>query len=350
MAKKKQAKRRAYIGIDIGGTKSLYALFDESFEVLAEKKLRTHPEKGGVAMFTRSMTRAVKALMAEARKRDLEVRRVGVGCAGDIDLRRGVVRHSPNLEFLDGYKLGDTLTRLTGARVFVGHDVQAGLYGEFRLGAARKARNVIGVWIGTGIGGAVIFGGRLHQGSTGQAGDIGNYLLHAVDVAHQSPRKEVLDNVASRTAIAGVAAALAAKHRAPHLRKFAGTDVTDIGAGDLADAIAGGDEAVEKLVRSRASVVGAALSNLVDFLNPDMIVLGGGLVEAMPAIMRTEISRSIQSHASTNAAKAVRVVVAKLKGHAGTVGAACLAVDMYSGRPPIDLDAVQLAGAEVRSQ
>lgn len=337
MAKKKQAKKRAYIGIDIGGTKSLYALFDESFEVLAEKKLRSHPEKGGTAAFTRDMTRAIRALMSEARKRGLEVRRVGVGCAGDIDMRRGVVRHSPNLEFLYGYKLRDRLEKLTGARVFVGHDVQAGLYGELRLGAARKARHVIGVWIGTGVGGALIIDGRLHLGTTGHAGDIGNYLLHAVDVAHESPRKEVLDNVASRTAIAGVAAALAAKHRAPQLRKAVGTDVTDIKAGDLADAIARGDSAVEKLVRSRAGVVGAALSNLVDFLNPDMIVLGGGLIEAMPSIMTKEIARAIQSHCSTKAAKAVKVVAAKLKGHAGTMGAACLAVDMFSGRPPIDL-------------
>ena len=341
MAKrKKDSTKRAYIGIDIGGTKSLYALFDESFEILAEKKLRTHPENGGVAAFTLEMERAVKSLMLEARKRGREVRRVGVGCAGDIDLKRGVVRHSPNLEFLYGYKLRDRLVKLTGARVFVGHDVQAGLYGEFRLGAARKARHVIGVWIGTGVGGALIIDGRLHLGATGHAGDIGNYLLHAVDVAHESPRKEVLDNVASRTAIAGVAAALAAKHRAPQLRKAAGTDVNDIKAGDLADAIARGDSAVEKLVRSRAGVVGTALSNLADFLNPDMIVLGGGLVDAMPSLMTKEIARAIRSHASAKASKAVTVVAAKLKGHSGTMGAACLAVDMFSGQPPIDLAAL----------
>lgn len=336
----KTAKRHAYIGIDIGGTKSLYALFDESFEVLAEKKLRSHPEKGGTQAFTREMTAAVKSLLARARKNKVEVRCVGVGCAGDIDLKRGVVRASPNLRFLDGYPLRDRLAKLAGAKVFVGHDVQAGLYGELRFGAARKGRHVIGVWLGTGVGGALIIGGRLHLGATGQAGDIGNYLLHAVDVGHESPRKEVLDNVASRTAIAGVAATLAAKHRAPELRKMAGTDVTDIRARDLADAIRRGDRAVEKLVRSRAAVVGAALSNLVDFLNPDLIVLGGGLVEAMPSIMRREVSRSIGSHASPKAARAVKVVVARLGNHAGTIGAAALAVDMFSGRPPIDLDAL----------
>jgi glucokinase len=337
---RKAAKGRGYLGIDIGGTKSLYALFDESFEVLAEKKLRTHPDKGGAAAFSRALAGAIKSMQSQARRHKLEIKRVGVGCAGDIDLKRGVVRASPNLAFLDGYPLRERLEKLTGARVFVGHDVQAGLYGEFRLGAARKARHVIGVWLGTGVGGAVIIGRRLHLGATGHAGDIGNYLLHAVDVSHESPRKEVLDHVASRTAIAGVAATLAAKHRAPQLRKGAGTDVTDIKAGDLADAIKRGDKAVERLVRSRAGVVGAALSNLVDFLNPDLIVLGGGLVEAMPAIMRREVSKAIASHASPKAAKAVKVVVSRLGNHAGTLGAARLAVDMFSGDPPIDLDAL----------
>ena len=337
---KKTAKPRAYIGIDIGGTKSLYALFDESFEVLAEKKLRTHPEKGGRPAFTREMTAAIKTLLSQARKSNVEVRRVGVGCAGDIDMKRGVIRASPNLEILSGFPLREKLEKLTGAKVFVCNDVMAALYGEFRAGAARKGSHVIGVWLGTGVGGAVIIDGRLHLGATGHAGDIGNYLLHAVDADYESPRKEVLDNVVSRTAIAGVAATLAAKRHAPELRKVAGTDVTDIKAGDLADAIRRGDKKLEKLVRSRARVAGAALSNLVDFLNPDLIVLGGGLVEAMPRLIRREIAKSIDSHASPKAAKAVKVVTAKLGNHAGTLGAAALALDMFAGRPPIDLDAL----------
>ncbi|HSJ96685.1 MAG TPA: ROK family protein, partial [Myxococcota bacterium] len=214
--------KRAYIGIDIGGTKSLFALFDEKFEVLAEEKFRTHPDKGGAKAFTRAMSGAVRMLLDEARKRKRHVVVAGVGCAGDIDMKAGVVRSSPNLTFLKGYAFRQRLEKLTGARAFLGHDVQAALYGEFRRGAARKGRHVIGVWLGTGVGGAVLIDGRLHLGATGVAGDIGNYGLHAVDTAAEEQRKDVLDNVASRTAIAGDAAALAAKHRAPTLRKVAG--------------------------------------------------------------------------------------------------------------------------------
>ena len=334
--RKEKTKPQASIGIDVGGTKTLLALFDARFGVLAEDKFRTHPDKGGLARFEKALAASLGRLLKRARKGGLEVRNVGVGCAGDIDMKRGVVRSSPNLTFLAGYPFRERLEKLTSARVFVGHDVQAALYGEYRLGAARNARHVIGVWLGTGVGGALIVDGRLHLGATGRAGDIGNYLLHSVGISTESARKEVLDAVASRPAIAGEAAALAAKHRAPALRKAVGTDVDDIKAGDIARAIREGDRQVEKLVRSRANIVGAALSNLVDFINPELVVLGGGLVEAMPSLIRTEVRKSINAHASPKAARAVRVVVAKLHDHAGTIGAARLAMDMSYGAGPIE--------------
>jgi glucokinase len=338
LAKKKEGKRRpAAIGIDIGGTKTLAALLDDGFEVVAEEKLRTIPEKGGLAAFDRALGKAVKALMREAERRRLKVKYVGVGCAGRIDMARGVVKRSPNLAFLDGHKLGAHVEKLTGARVFVANDVVTALYGEARLGVARKARHVIGVWIGTGVGGALIVDGHLHLGADGTAGDLGNYMLHAMDADKGAERKEVLDNVASRPAIAGDAAVLAAKERAPRLRKLAGTDVKDIKSGDLAKSIRAGDRDVEHLVRSRAGVLGTAISNLVDFLNPDMVVLGGGLVCAMPSLMRNEIAKAIEAHASTTAAKSVTVAVAKFNDHAGTIGAAVLAADMCSKHPPLEL-------------
>jgi len=91
---KGKALGRASIGIDVGGTKTLLALFDSHVQVLAELKFRTHPEKGGIKAFERALREALRQLLAEAAKRRLEVRSIGVGCAGDIDLRRGVVRSS----------------------------------------------------------------------------------------------------------------------------------------------------------------------------------------------------------------------------------------------------------------
>jgi len=329
-------QRRATLGIDIGGTKSLYALFDERFEVVAQEKLRTHPDRGAEKAFTRGLKKAVGALLEEAERRGLRVRAVGVGCAGDIDMREGVVRSSPNIGFLRDYAFRARLEKLTRAKVFVGNDVQSALYGELELGAARKARHVICVFLGTGVGGAIAIDRALHLGACGLAGDLGNYVLHASHSA-DAPRAEVLDNVASRPAIAGDAAALAAKRWAPKLREKSGTDVTDIKSGDIAAAIRNGDKAVEKLVRSRARMVGAAISNFVDFINPDMVVLGGGLVEAMPRLIQHEVAKAVEAHATAKAARAARIVVAKLHNHSVTTGAAKLALDMLESKPPIDL-------------
>ena len=335
---KKRKRRNAAIGIDIGGTKTLFALLDEGFEVIAEEKLRSRSGKRPLEAFEDGMEEAIAHLMDVAEERKLKVKIVGVGVAGVADFRTGVVRRAPNLDFLDGFPLGARLKKLTGARVFVANDVHTGLYGECTLGSARRASHVLGVWLGTGVGGAMVIDGKLHLGAGGVAGNIGNYVLHAVDAAQDAPRKEVLDNVASRTAIAGDAAVLAAKERAPRLKQVAGTDVKEIKSGDIAESIRKGDKSVEKLVRSRASVVGTALSNLVDFINPDMVVLGGGLVEAMPDLIRREVEKAVKAHASAAAASGVKVTVAKLHDHAGTVGAAKLAVDMFSGRsPPIDV-------------
>jgi len=335
---KKRKRRNAAIGIDIGGTKTLFALLDEDFEVVAEEKLRSRDGEDPLASFEKGMEAAVARLLEEADERKLKVKIVGVGLAGIADFKSGAVIRAPNLDFLDGYPLGRRLKRLTDARVFVANDVHTGLYGECTLGAARRATHVLGVWLGTGVGGAMVIDGKLHLGAEGVAGNLGNYVLHAVDAAQDSPRKEVLDNVASRTAIAGDAAVLAARERAPRLKKMAGTDVKEIRSGDIAESIRKGDKSVEKLVRSRVSVVGTALSNLIDFINPDMVVLGGGLVEAMPELIRREVEKAVKAHASPLAASSVKVSVAKLHDHAGTVGAAKLAVDMFTARtPPIDV-------------
>jgi glucokinase len=162
-------------------------------------------------------------------------------------------------------------------------------------------------------------------GKNGSAGDIGHYLLHTTVPSAQS---QFLDDVASRTAIAQAASELASNKRAPHLVESVGTDPQDITAGALAESIAHGDTHVEKLVRSRCYTLGVALSNLVDFLNPEMIVQGGGLSDKMPAIVRGEVEAGIHENSKQDPKRALEVVTARLKGHAVTAGAAKLSADI----------------------
>src|SRR5262249_15167533 len=137
-----------------------------------------------------------------------------------------------------------------------------------------------------------------------------------------------LNDVASGTAIAGAAATLAARKLAPHLFKLSGTDVPNVTSGILAEAIAKGDQWIEKLVRSRCHILGIIRSNLVDFLNPEMIVLGGGLTKAIPAIVRAEVEAGIHAHSTPESTRNLEVVVAKLTDHAVAAGAAKFATQV----------------------
>jgi glucokinase len=314
---------RATIGIDIGGTKILFALFDEKFRIVKEIKAKTPPEKE----FDGVLFEAARKLSRKAEKESMTLLGVGVGCSGTVDRAKGTVRESLNIPFLKGYPLVKKLSKATGAAVFLGNDAQLGLYGEHQLGAAVGLSHVIGVFFGTGIGGAAVIDGKLHLGASGAAGEIGHFLISPLGHLTGSERKGTLDDVVSKSAIAGEAAALAARNEAPRLRELAGADVREIGSGALAKAIAKGDKKVEEMLRSRVHMAGVALSNLVDFLNPQMVVLGGGLVEAMPALFASEIEKSLRDHTVAPVRRAVRVAVAKLDGHSVTAGAAKMAQD-----------------------
>ena len=315
---------RGVIGIDLGGTKTLLALFDERFNLITEIKMKTEPEKSGKRFMERVLN-ALHTLLSRADADGMKVMGVGLGCAGLIDEENGVIVASPNIPFLKKFPIAQTIEHATGLRVRIRNDVQAGLYGEHQLGAARGCRTAIGVFIGTGIGGALIVKGNLHRGVSGMAGELGRFLVAPMGPLSGSERHGILDDVASRTAIAAEAAALAAKQWAPSLLAEVGTDLANIRSNALARSIKAGDIHVEELVRSRSRLVGIAVANLVNFLAPDMVVFGGGLVEAMGEIIVPEAEAALKMFTDPLIFKHLRVAAAELGGHCITAGAAHMA-------------------------
>ncbi|PWT81116.1 MAG: hypothetical protein C5B58_10315 [Acidobacteria bacterium] len=316
--------KTGYIGIDVGGTKTRLSLLDANFKVLEDIRLKTLGASNA-ENFTRILKESLSILMDRGRTRRLDIQNVGVGCAGTFN-PDGSVKDSPNIDFLKGYSFRSVIAKHTGANVIVTNDVAAGLYGEHQLGAAMGCKHAIGIFIGTGVGGALLLDGKLHHGPNGSAGDIGNYVLD-VPACAAFKKASVLNDVASRPAIAAAAAELAARKRAPYLLKTAGKDPERISAAALAEAVGHGDTHVEKLIRERCYLLGVALSNFVDFLNPEVIVLGGGLPDKMPALIRTEVEAGIRRNSKLEPVRALEVVTAQLKGHAVATGAAKLSAD-----------------------
>lgn len=318
-------KPRFALGIDIGGTKTMVGVFDRELDVRAEQKFRTGAGRAADD-FVAELTRAIASVLAETKLDVKDVAAVGIGVAGLIDEQGTAIIDAPNIPLL---KDCDFATILSKARlpapVFI-NDCQAALLGEAQAGAARRARNAIGVFVGTGVGAALLIDGAPYLGSGGIAGNIGRFRVDPLASLAGSTRHGYVDDACSRTALASEAASLAARHYAPYLAAHAGTDVAAIRSGDLRDAIDHGDDAIAELVRSRMRLLGIVLVNLVDLLNPDLVLLGGGVVEAMPDLVRDEVKAAIREHATPAAREHVKVVVSKLAGHAVTAGAAHLAL------------------------
>jgi glucokinase len=322
---KSSSKNRYWLGFDLGGTKMMATVFDKDFNIVAYRRKKTKDGKGSKGVLGRIVETVEEALQA-AHLDHRQLGAIGIGCPGWLDLDRGVVLLAPNLG-LHNLPLRKELTKDFGCPVIVANDVDAGTYGEYRFGAGQGVRCLLGVFPGTGIGGGLVYEGKLFRGRIGSAMEIGHIHMQPKGRLCGCGRRGCLETVASRLAIAAEAGAAAYRGEAPHLLELAGTDVAGIRSGALASAIKAGDHAVEEIVVHSARDLGIAIGSVVNLLAPDMVVLGGGLVEAMPTLYVQQVRASIKKQALRPYTKSLKVVVAKLGDDAVVMGAAALAAE-----------------------
>jgi len=314
-------KKPAAVGIDVGGTKTLCVLVDKHFKVMEETKFKTAPHEGR-NKFTRRLTESVETLISVARKKGFEVAAIGIGCAGAVDEKEIHINTSPNLLALENYPIGKYLRKIAKVKVTIRNDVQTGIYAEHKLGAAKGCSHVLGVFFGTGVGGAAIINNKLYKGACGFGGQVGGLVAQPVGGPEAALSHGIVDRIASKSAIASEALVMAIKNWAPYLHREVGTDLSKITWGILERAIKNGDKRIEEMLRARMRVVGIALSNVVNFMNPEMVVLGGGLVAQLTKLVMGEIESGMREYLIPEVSDAVRIKPAELGGHAVAVGAA----------------------------
>jgi glucokinase len=317
------------VGFDLGGTKMLAVVYDDRFQPIGRRRTKTNAQEGKKAGLARIAETIEKALQeAEVDKSGLGS--IGVGCPGPLDLDRGVVLNTPNLGWKN-VRVKEVLEDAFGCPVVILNDVDAGVYGEYRFGAAAGSRCALGVFPGTGIGGGCVYEGKILRGKTSSCMEIGH-----IEVVPRGPlcgcgADGCLEAVASRLAISAAVAQAAYRGQAPNLLRAAGTDLSDIRSGALAASIAAGDEVVERIVREAARQVGVAVASVVNLLAPDTVVLGGGLVEAMPDLFLEEVGESARRRVMPSFADIFQVVAAELGDDASVMGAAAWASDCAAG-------------------
>ena len=241
-----------------------------------------------------------------------------------LDLDKGLILEAPNL----GWKRVPLQALLEGwfhCRVVLSNDVDAGTYGEYRFGAGKGARTLVGVFPGTGIGGGCVYDGKLLRGKTGSAMEIGHLPVRENGRLCGCGRRGCLEALAGRLAISAEVAQAAFRGEAPFLAENGGSDLKKLKSGLWAKAIKAGDAAVERIVRDAMRLMGRAIGGVVNLLAPDVVVLGGGLVEAMPRLALEEVRIGLKETAMVSFAKQVKVVEAELGDDATTLGAAALA-------------------------
>lgn len=319
----KNPPRTHWLGFDLGGTKMMAVVFDGDFRGVASARAKTQGAEGAAEVLERIRSTILEAL-GKAGLGLSDLAGIGVGCPGPLDLDRGVILHAPNLGWHD-VPLKETLEKKFKCPTVIANDVDAGTYGEYRFGAARGARCALGVFPGTGIGGACIYEGRILRGRTGSCMEIGHVRVQAEGRLCGCGQRGCLESVASRLAISAEAAAAVYRGEAPALRDLAGTDLADIKSGTLAKAIKAGDKAVETIVRNAARQLGSAVASVVNLLAPDVVVLGGGLVEALPEIVLGEVRKAVCGQAMKAFTKDLKIVAAELGDDATAMGAAALA-------------------------
>ena len=308
------------VGFDLGGTKMMAGVFDADYKLLGRERKKTKGYLGPEAGIERVIA-TIRDALKEAKLPDARLAGIGVGCPGPLDLDEGVLIDAVNLGWKDVH-LKTILEAEFGCPATILNDVDAGVYGEYRFGAGQGAYCLLGIFPGTGIGGGCVYRGHIFRGKTQSCMEVGHMPLIALGPRSGAGHRGTLEAVASRLAIAAASAQAAYRGQAPFLMKATGTTLTEIRSGTIADAIKAGDVGVENAVRDACELIGLALGGMINMLAPDVIVLGGGLVEAMPDLFTTAVGESAAQHILPAFRGAYRIVASKLADNAGVMGAA----------------------------
>jgi len=322
---------RFAVGVDVGGTKLYAGVVNlETGEVVSTGRKRTHPERG-VSFFTQRLQDVITAAIAGAGAAAPAPIGIGVGVAGQVDRARGVILGAPNLAHgLVNLDIDQLLTVPFALPVTLGNDVEVAALGELHFGAGRGVDDFVYVSVGTGVGGAIVRDGAIFRGASGTAGEIGHTVVDYDGRFCGCGGRGHLEAYASRTAVTKVLLAEIGRGRKTELAELLKPTETAIRSKMIAKSVADGDALVLEVIADAADYLGAGIGSLITFYNPRRVILGGGLIEAVPMFYERAVLRA-REVALPIPGRSVEIERTQLGDDAGIIGAACMA----AARAPI---------------
>ncbi len=304
------------VGIDIGGTKLLAVRIDTDGTVTADP-IQSSPQTG--SDLSRDVVECAERLCGG------QPGALGVGVPGLVD-SAGRVRFAPNLQGIIGTSLGDALAAaLPGVPIWIGNDATAAAWGEFELGAGVGTSNLVMVTLGTGIGGGFVYRGQLFEGADGYAGEFGHMVVDPNGPLCPCGRRGCWERFASGPGLGSLGRESAMTGQAPRLVELAGGDPESVRGEHVTTAATEGDGPATDVMARFGWWVALGLANLADALNPDLIVVGGGLADAGEVLMEPTRRAFMQLLGIEGQRAAVDIVAAALGPKGGAIGAGLLA-------------------------
>ncbi|MDR0724105.1 MAG: ROK family protein [Endomicrobium sp.] len=309
--------KNLYLGIDIGGTCIKVAIVSAEGVILEESSIATETKSTPVNV--------LKGIVDVAKrfKNYSQIKSIGVGIAGDVCFQTGIVRFSPNLKMWKNVKLKEILTTLTKKEVYVDNDANTAAIGAFYLDARGKSTDLVCITLGTGVGGGLLFDKKLYRGITGTAGEVGHITIDAYGKKCNCGNKGCIETFIGAKHLSKFVQDYLKNKNSKIINNLVGKNYKLITPQLLAQAANDGDKIAKEIWKRVGEKLGIFLSIIINFVNPDTIVLCGGISHAKKYFMKY-ILREIKTRAFKSAIKACKIIVSQSTHKLGVVGAAML--------------------------
>jgi glucokinase len=311
------------VGVDLGGTTTKLAFINMDGEILHKWEFPTDNSNEGQNITT-NIANAINDKLVELNETKNKLAGIGMGAPGPINYETGVVLNVVNLGWQDNFPLQESLHTLTGLPVAIENDANCAALGEMWNGAGKGASDLVCVTLGTGVGGGVIANGNIVRGINGAAGEIGHITSIPFDGAPCNCGKTgCLETIASATGIVRLAETELSNPNSQGQLAVIFAEKGKVTAKDVFDNARNGDELANKILNEVTFHLGFALANIANTLNPEMIVLGGGVSRAGD-ILLNRVKAKFSTFTFSAARESTRLSLATLGNDAGVIGAAWL--------------------------
>ena len=311
------------IGVDLGGTNTRVGMVSSTGRMLHRLMLPTRVDLGLQEVIER-IIKAIRKVINQTTVRENNIKGVGIGSPGIIDIKSGVIISSPNFHKWEQVPLKHIIEEKLSIPTFMDNDANAFAFGEKWVGVGKEVQSLVCLTLGTGVGGGIILDGRIWHGADGMAAEIGHMTLVPDGLLCNCGNHGCLESYASASSIVRRTCEAIQSGKSTIALDYAKGDLENITSHLVYQAALKGDELAVQIMHETATFLGVGIANLINLLNPEMIVVGGGLSNAWDLIYPVAI-REVHKRAFSVTARRAPIVRASLGDNAGIIGAAGIA-------------------------